>query len=593
MKPKGPTYKDLNLDGNFYCLVWLGEITKGHDTDVLDIEVKFIDLGIKVDKKTTYKVHRFKAENTISRTINIRHLPDLTIGSLWKNNELCKKSSKINPILTFNLHTTNDIELGICDVLFKHDVLENFMYLHHNKAKYLKINNTGFAIQNSSEQVDVLLIPCIEIFRFYYSSSATMIDNVITGRIGDGDMYIKEASTNDNGDVKIKLGPKLGETDAFLCGLLLYDEYAKRATIHTSNKYLTELKNSEHSNSNTGRYIEAKIPFENDVTLSVAGRFIRTASGKRVFLVYEITMHSSYYPFLSIGYWPFHDNSQVPESDPKLVPGRNIKGHDPNKEGGITGNPPGAPGSRIRPISTYYQNKYSSNFPTPYRAKKLEQKTKSTSTSIDKSDKPVDDETVREPTSKNSKSGRGSLKKGNSNKGEKDTDTNTYDREKVLQDFKTLSQQIAQRNNLQHTFRGNLDATNDIDYVHVEFSTKSVSKKVRNWCKRERKGREWIKPRHLVISEFETSKNQFFYMIEIQRRTDLKESYPIIYFHSLDYQKISYNHLKATVDRIRNQMGKVKIKEYNLLKIKLIKHQTNLDFMVRLIEKVMSESKLT
>lgn len=589
MEELEPKYVDLSLGGNYYCLVWLGKITKGNDTDILNIELKFKDIGksIPID---LHKLHSFTAENTIFRNINIKHLLDFTIGSIWKDNKLYKKSSILNLGLKFTLSTTKNLIPGKCEDLFKSDPLKNFMYLHFNKGKFILVPSQGFTIQGSSEHIDFLLIPCVEIARFYYSTSGRMIENIVTGLIGDGDSYIKSQSINNDGHIKVKLGPQLGETDALLCGLLLYNEYATSAARHTSAKYLTDFKNSEPSNKQGGRYIEAKIPFENNVKLSVAGKYIRTESAKKVFLVYEITRHHSPCPFLSIGYWPFHDNSQVPESNPKIVPGRNIKKSNQNKDVNVTGETRSAPNLLSTAISSYYTNVYP-GFPMPYRANKEEQKTKSTS--INLSEDPPEDISLRGPSSKDSKFGRGDIKKSSSNSDKDPNEATSYDREAVMRDFKLLCQNIATRSRLQQNFIGDLEPTRYINFSHLEFSTVGVSKEVKNWCKRERKNREWQNPRHLALSEFQTQKNQFFYMIEIQRRTDLKESYPIIFFYDLEYKKIAPSTLLKTVEKIRNQMGKVKAKIYPLLNIRLIKHQSDASFVIRQIEKIMSESKLT
>ncbi|RAJ19881.1 hypothetical protein [Pedobacter cryoconitis] len=557
-------FQDLQLNNNYYNLVWVGKIKKSGDTDQLIAEVRFKEIGPCFNKKNISNDLGFTSKSSLSFEIDAKFLLELTIGSVWKNGRLFMKPDKLYEKFKFTIFKPQDHRPYNSKNIYDNDPIISFEHIKYNNAKFLYLKREDIQVLYNKKLIfdlDFVLIPCIEIARFYFFTSGNMISNLLQKRTGHGELFDRSKTTynKEKKTAHIRLWKGLAGEDAFLAASICFNTSFRNAATYIGNKFCENFRDLPQDSNNAGfRYINTYIPYNIEMKLDTAGKYIKTRSGKKGFIVYEILEHCSEYFLESLSYHPFHDNSINLDCNPKVVPERII--HSPNMETNsleipITGQKNVNSQIVKQSLSTQHRSKYSGAFPLVFRAEKQEQKTRSES--VIQKPLNIDEFSTLEISIHNSNSAPAELKKPTERNFEvlENKDGITYDRDSVMKDFELFCQNIAVRNNIEFKFLGNMSATEDIPFSHIAFSNERCHHLTANWCSRKRTAgtKKWEPiPRHLALSEFKTINNENFYLLEIQRRLDFPESYPVLFFSALNYKQINAQDFLTIIKKIRD-----------------------------------------
>lgn len=221
-------------------------------------------------------------------------LPKLTIGSFWRYEK------------PFQPRGYNPKKYKFEPLDISNDTLQIFPAGHMENGSYLMGNDHyigprfpgGFSshILTIPYQGDphFILIPCVEIFRFYYGMSTKLAKFILRG---DTDLFNPGESRLDTetGLGHLQLRTQMDGLDAWIIGRFAFSDLALYEAKSVHKKLATDKANSELPT------LVAKPPFEGRTSLFAEGKFIESM-GKRRFLVFKLVGCSGAFPFRNLEY---------------------------------------------------------------------------------------------------------------------------------------------------------------------------------------------------------------------------------------------------------------------------------------------------
>lgn len=142
-----------------------------------------------------------------------------------------------------------------------------------------------------------LIVPCIELIRFYFGSSSSLVTKLFLPPLERKTLYSNTQFEKATGRLVLKLAERISGASAADIGRLHLDPVAWRAAIHIGTSAL------QASLSNQTIYPQAFFPFEGKTTLVAAGKWL--SFGERpqaTFIVYSLRSCSRPFPFRSLRY---------------------------------------------------------------------------------------------------------------------------------------------------------------------------------------------------------------------------------------------------------------------------------------------------
>lgn len=203
------------------------------------------------------------------------------------------------------------------------------------KAKYLVIDLDQKL--HSVNKQSKLIIPCVEVARFYYTNSTQLTRAIIGGGLDthSNDVYAPHKSRlpGDDGIGFVQLRDTIKDADRKIVARIAFDQIANR---NARNIYTSIIKNAFEENC---AVLEARPPYEGNTDLKVEGKWILSADDVWHFLVYRLVSCTAPFPFNQLDWGRDNDGTPVGLSDstrPVAYPGavkRPIKPAE-TKEGG-------------------------------------------------------------------------------------------------------------------------------------------------------------------------------------------------------------------------------------------------------------------
>lgn len=142
-----------------------------------------------------------------------------------------------------------------------------------------------------------LVIPCMELIRFYFGSSSSLLTKLFLPPLARDSLYEKAALNIRSGQLMLALAEKMSGASAADIGRLHLDPLAWRAAAHVGASIL------KASVANQAIYPQALFPFEGKTNLVASGKWLSFADQPRAtFLVYNLRSCAHPFPFSSLRY---------------------------------------------------------------------------------------------------------------------------------------------------------------------------------------------------------------------------------------------------------------------------------------------------
>ena len=244
------------------------------------------DLSVLLSSEGTDHHHQ------IERWVAISALPILTIGSLWQKGAKVYEPDyqvEIFKNLKINPETASFMKAG-------KDLDEHFL-LPMGKHPWHRLHTHSYCVLVALENGKRLVIPCMELIRFYFGSSSNFIQRLFTEPLSEGTLWISKKYDPFTDSMHLVLANRLSGASASDIGRIAGSKMAWRSAAGIYSSCAKAGVQGQPIYPYTG------FPFEGETDLSVSGIWLPFGDQQdETFLVYRINTCTYPFPFKKLTY---------------------------------------------------------------------------------------------------------------------------------------------------------------------------------------------------------------------------------------------------------------------------------------------------
>ncbi|SMF95014.1 hypothetical protein SAMN02949497_2354 [Methylomagnum ishizawai] len=265
-------------DGNIWRLDWIGNLffSRGKRD-------KSPFINARLSRFETTFPYPLKGQRRIPIPIGL--LPMVSIGTLWESGKLVGTqycNEEVFDVVS-DKEMTRLAKSGVTD---DHD---NYL-IPFNIHPYHRMHTNSWCLVAQTGCKRTVIIPAIEIIRFYFGSSSELIVRIFQAPFDTNNLWENARIDKSNGIAHVDISPGLRGYSAADIARIAFDPYAERC--------IQSLSSSLLASSIDEIYPMAKLPFEGKSTIKVNGMWL----GDQKFLVFQIISCSHPFPFEKLTY---------------------------------------------------------------------------------------------------------------------------------------------------------------------------------------------------------------------------------------------------------------------------------------------------
>ena len=320
----------------YWRIDWLGDVpyphqTPHHSQPYVQVILSKLAGNLQSFNNNQHDLPKERTERTISLPIGF--LPLLRAGDIWRKNKYV-----FSPNYTKEEFIDIEIDEEHCfpiiaggldkldkdgEKIFFLPAKQHPFHMKHTQSKCRLIT-----LDNRPERI---IIPNMEIVRFYFGSSPVLIRTLFTSGISSEALFDSAESIAQrvDGSSFLQLRTKMKDASAADIARIAFNVDANNAAMMISKSCV------KSSMKNRPIYIETNFPFHGKTTLSMTGKWLRQKDGNKIFLCYRIIQCSAPFPFTSLDF--FRDNAgerdgTTDESRPIAFPDMPNYAHKDNED---------------------------------------------------------------------------------------------------------------------------------------------------------------------------------------------------------------------------------------------------------------------
>ena len=299
--PEEPLYvAAFPKDDAFWRVDWFGEVaypdryTRRTHPSVLVYLSKVTDLSFQANPSVLLNPHSTSPAKAQTRIwVSVGTLMVLRIGDIWHRQTLfmspdyCRETFKK---LSVGRNTTDFIKAGLNPdkAGFLIPITEHPWHLNATHSYCLQVNLVDGRR---------LIVPCVELIRFYFGSSSSLLRQIFSTQLRRQSLYSEDRYDHKSGLLTFKLGYGISGRSASDIGRLRMDQVAWRAAAMVSASMLKAKSTGEPA------FIQSFFPFEGTTFLDVSGKWLsHQGEANQTFLVYGINSCTHAFPFKLLKY---------------------------------------------------------------------------------------------------------------------------------------------------------------------------------------------------------------------------------------------------------------------------------------------------
>lgn len=225
--------------------------------------------------------------------VSVGTLPLLRIGDIWRDDQLDVRPDYEQEEFTdiqIDQSTTTLIKAGL-------NLDERGFLLPLSEHPWHMQCTQSYCMMVDLPDSRRLIIPCMELVRFYFGSSSSLITKLFLPPLARDSLYKKAAMNTRTGQLMLALAEKMSGASAADIGRLHLEPAAWRAAAHVGASIL------KASVANQAIYPQALFLFEGKTTLAASGKWLSfTDQPRATFLVYNLQSCAHPFPFSSLRY---------------------------------------------------------------------------------------------------------------------------------------------------------------------------------------------------------------------------------------------------------------------------------------------------
>ena len=223
--------------------------------------------------------------------LSIGTLPMVSMGDIWQDGERIAQPSYQHE--SFGIHiansSTNIIKTGL-------SLGEHFL-LPLNEHRWHRGATQSYCVCISMKDGKHLIVPCMELIRFYFGTSSNVLHKLFTGLLREEMLWSEKSFDPANGHLHIKLASRISGASASDIGRIALSKEAWRSAAGIYASCVAAASQKRTAYPYTG------FPFVGRTTLQVSGRWLSFAGEPdSTFVVYRLQSCSHRFPFETLSY---------------------------------------------------------------------------------------------------------------------------------------------------------------------------------------------------------------------------------------------------------------------------------------------------
>lgn len=229
----------------------------------------------------------------LARHVSIGTTMLLRIGDLWRNQVLVAKPA-------YELEEFRDVQIDrdTVQVVKAGSSFEDGSFLLPRSEHPGHMANThSYCVKVSLDDGRLLVIPAMELIRFYFGSSSSLLATLFTTGLDKDALFTSAHLETRPGLATLHLAEGIPRASAHDVARIAFDDIAWRAAVLISRSCLrASVRGSEI-------FPQGVFPFQGKTTLQVKGKWLsRAGQPRQTFLVYEMRSCSFVFPYSVLSY---------------------------------------------------------------------------------------------------------------------------------------------------------------------------------------------------------------------------------------------------------------------------------------------------
>lgn len=291
-----PNFANLTPDDRIWRTDWFGDVAypgsvRRYAQPSIKVALSPL-LSDQVDLAQLFPPEGTDHQHARETWIPIAALPMVAIGDLWQHGQpIASPSYEVETFkkLIINPETTAFLKAGLA-------IDEHFLLpLKHHP--WHRLHTQSYCVAVSLGDQRRLLVPCVEIIRFYFGSSSNFLQRLFTAPLTPERLWISKRFNPANRHLHLELANRLSGLSAKDIGRIAESKFAWRAA---AGIYASCQKASAQG---LPVYPYTGFPFEGATNLVASGVWLPFGDQERsTFLVYRLRSCSYPFPFQSLSY---------------------------------------------------------------------------------------------------------------------------------------------------------------------------------------------------------------------------------------------------------------------------------------------------
>lgn len=218
-------------------------------------------------------------------------LPMVYVGDIWQDGERVAQPDYQQE--SFDVHIVN----SWADIIKAGLSLEDSFLLPLNEHRWHRGATQSYSVCLSVTGGKRLIVPCMELIRFYFGSSSNLLHKLFTGPLREEMLWSEKSFDPATKHLHIKLASRISGASASDIGRIALSKEAWRSAAGICTSCITATSQKRAAYPYTG------FPFTGRTTLQVGGHWLSFAGVPNLtFVVYRINSCSHRFPFEALSY---------------------------------------------------------------------------------------------------------------------------------------------------------------------------------------------------------------------------------------------------------------------------------------------------
>ncbi|MBA5640362.1 hypothetical protein H3H37_25210 [Duganella sp. LX20W] len=289
--------RELSADDNCWRVDWFGAVSYAERFRRQSQPLIEVQFSLVADEECDeLSLFDFQARETpITKHIRfpVGLLPLFKVGDFWRSGRRVR--SPDYDIAHFDNVIVGSGSTSLIKAGLPHNEAGDF-YLPLGAHPYHIKHTQSYCVHVETE-AGHLIIPSVELLRFYFGSSSTLVARLFDAPLKLETLWIGVEEADSRGMPKIHLAPGLSGRSASDIGRIAFSKEARSAAEIVGNSCLVATANGERA------YVKAVFPFFGSADLKASGKWLPLGDDSRgVFLVFKLLSCSHPFPFASLRY---------------------------------------------------------------------------------------------------------------------------------------------------------------------------------------------------------------------------------------------------------------------------------------------------